>query len=320
MNTIMCSVIIRSFNEENHIGRLIDGIKKQTIFEAIEIILVDSGSTDSTVKIAECKGATIISIKPKDFSFGRALNIGCKIAKGKYLLFASAHVYPVYNTWIEKMLKPFEDESVALVYGRQIGNEKTKFSEHQIFKKWFPKDSNYDQGTPFCNNANAVIRKELWEQQAYDEKLTGLEDLDWANKIQRKGLRVIYEAHAPVVHVHDETFNKVKNRYKREAIALKKIFPNQKISFFDFVRLSIGNIISDSVYALKEKDFLSNFSGIVQFRFMQFWGTYQGFKQKGDVNNELKRRFYYPNNFKSDQSTIHEIGEKILYPEYELQH
>ena len=135
-----CSIIIRSFNEEKHIGKLIEGIKRQTLYKDTEVILVDSGSTDDTVKIASQSGVKIVPIAPEEFSFGRALNKGCEVAQGTYLLFASAHVYPVYTDWIEKMLQPFKDEKIALVYGKQIGNEVTKYSESQLFKKWFPEE------------------------------------------------------------------------------------------------------------------------------------------------------------------------------------
>ena len=150
---MICSIIIRSYNEERHIGRLIIGIQKQRIYNssAIEIILVDSGSTDSTVSIAKKLGAKVIEIPKEEFSFGRALNIGCASALGSILLFVSAHVYPVYNDWLEIILNCFDDKNVGLVYGRQIGNEITKFSEHQVFRKWFPSISNYNQDHPFCS-------------------------------------------------------------------------------------------------------------------------------------------------------------------------
>ena len=318
MSKPACSIIIRSFNEQKHIGRLIEGIKKQVVDTTVEVILVDSGSTDATVQIAKQKGATIIYIKPEDFSFGRALNIGCKAASGDILLFASAHVYPLYTNWIEKMLAPFKDEKVSLVYGKQVGNELTKYSEHQLFKKWFPKESNYRQEIPFCNNANAAIRKTLWEIQPFDELLTGLEDLDWASKIKEKGYYIAYESLAPIVHVHEETPQRIKNRYRREAIALKKIFPKEKFSFIDFLRLSSTNIFTDSFHAIHDKVFFKQFKGILQFRIMQFWGTYQGYRQL-EVNKSLKQRLYYPNQFKKQSYSEAELeemaigGEKIIY-------
>ena len=56
-----CSIVIRAYNEEKHIGRLLEGIRQQTIKD-VEVILVDSGSTDSTVAIAESYGAKIVRI------------------------------------------------------------------------------------------------------------------------------------------------------------------------------------------------------------------------------------------------------------------
>ena len=47
-----CSIVIRAYNEEKHIGRLLEGIRQQTLKD-VEIILVNSGSTDQTVSIAE---------------------------------------------------------------------------------------------------------------------------------------------------------------------------------------------------------------------------------------------------------------------------
>lgn len=315
----ICSLIIRSYNEEKHIRQLLEGIKCQTVFDSLEVILVDSGSTDDTVKIAKEYNVKVIYIKPEDFSFGRALNRGCKEAKGKFLLFASAHVYPLFKNWIEKMLYPFRDENVALVYGRQVGNEFTKYSEEQLFRKWFPVRSNYNQLIPFCNNANAVVRRELWESQHYDESLTGLEDLDWASKIQSKGYKIAYEATATIVHVHEETPARIKNRYRREAIALKIIYPSEQFSFFSFIRLTLANIISDSFHSIHDRQLFRQIGSIVMFRYMQFWGTYLGYSQNRYLNETLRKRLYYPNDLKrkgkvkAESKEITDLGEKISY-------
>jgi rhamnosyltransferase len=323
MTSLKCSIIVRSFNEEKHIGRLLKGISQQSVFSDIEVILVDSGSTDRTVEIAQSYGVTIVNIRPEDFSFGRALNMGCQAASGDFLLFASAHVYPLYTDWVEKMLAPFKNEKVALVYGRQLGNEITKYSEHQLFKKWFPAVSNHEQRIPFCNNANAIVRKELWEEQPYDEALTGLEDLDWATKIQAKGYVIAYEAFAPIVHVHEETPSRIKNRYRREAIALKNIYPNETFSFWSFIRLTNSNIWSDAVHAIHENKFLSEFPSIIMFRTLQFWGTYLGYNRDSKPDETLRMRMYYPNEFrkklfqKKQEESQHGFGEKINYADLE---
>ncbi len=69
-------------------------------------------------------------------------------------------------------MAPFTNPNIALVYGKQRGNKATKYSEYQIFTKWVPNESNLYQDYPFCNNANAAIRRGLWKQLSYNENLT----------------------------------------------------------------------------------------------------------------------------------------------------
>ena len=118
LNNLTSSIIIRSLNEESHIGKLLYGIQQQTKLPD-EIIVVDSGSTDSTLLIASSYGVKIKNIPKDEFSFGRALNIGCEIAKGEILIFLSAHVYPVNKNWLVNILNPFFDPSVVCTYGNK---------------------------------------------------------------------------------------------------------------------------------------------------------------------------------------------------------
>jgi len=175
-----CSVVIRAFNEEEYIGKLLTGIMQQTIQDR-EIILVDSGSTDATPDIAAKFPVKIVQINPAEFTFGRSLNRGVAAAAGEFVVIISAHCYPVYPDWLEKLLTPFENPQVAVCYGKQRGSETNHYSEHQFFRKYFPDISQLDQGQPFTHNANAAIRRALWRHQQYDEKLTGLEDLAWSS-------------------------------------------------------------------------------------------------------------------------------------------
>ena len=289
-----CSIIIRCYNEEQHIGRLLSGIIQQTVKD-VEIILVDSGSTDATLSIASRYPTKVVYIAPEEFSFGRALNVGCEAATSEYIVNASAHVYPVYNDWLERLLAPFVDSQIALVYGKQLGNEITKFSEHQILAKWFPDHSNLDQDHPFCNNANAAIRRKLWEKMPYNEELTGLEDLDWAKRVMNEGYHIAYAADADIMHVHNETPMRIYNRYRREAIALKRIYPHEHFNALDFIHLFISNIISDYYHASHKGMLLKNLISIPIFRLMQFSGTYRGFSQRSQITSGLKHTFYYPN-------------------------
>lgn len=288
------SVVIRALNEEKHIGRLLSGLERQSRLPD-EIILVDSGSTDATCDIARHYGARVVHIAPELFSFGRALNVGCADATSDLLVFVSAHVYPVYDSFIECLVAPFDNPSVALSYGRQIGDHRTKYSESRIMLQWFPEISIERQDHPFCNNANAAIRRSLWQSDPYDEELTGLEDLEWASRAQAKGHRIAYVAEAPVVHVHEESWSGVANRYRREAIAYTKILGDDaRVGSVESLRLLVSNIGSDVWHAFRDRELASNGPGIFRFRFAQFWGAWQGSRQTQPVSAQLRRRFYYP--------------------------
>ena len=186
--TAKCSIVVRAYNEEKHIGRLLAGIDQQD-YPNVETVLVDSGSTDRTVEIAQKYGVKLVTITPQEFTFGRSLNRGIEAAAGEFVVIISAHCYPVYPDWLSQLLAPFADPQVAISYGKQRGGETNQYSEHQWFKQYFPDHSIQSQGHPYCHNANSAIRRELWQQHPYNEALTGLEDLAWGSWAYENGLR-----------------------------------------------------------------------------------------------------------------------------------
>jgi rhamnosyltransferase len=293
MKSPLCSVIVRAYNESGHIGRLLDGINKQSIQQK-EIVVVDSGSTDDTVQISKSYGAKIIEIDPAEFSFGRSLNRGIAAAKGKYIVICSAHVYPVYPDWLERLLDPFQDQKIALTYGKQRGIAESHFSENQIFQHWFPDHSQRTQAHPFCNNANAAIRRELWEKHPFNENLPALEDLAWAKWVHDQGYGIAYISDAEIIHIHHENWKNIENRYKREGMAFKQIYPQESFRLGDLIRLFCSNAINDLLAAKEERVVIKQFWGILRFRWMQFHGTYLGYKQSGPLTWRLKQAFYYP--------------------------
>jgi glycosyltransferase involved in cell wall biosynthesis len=306
------SAVIRAYNEAAHIGRLLEGLRQQTLTPD-EVIVVDSGSTDDTVAIAQAAGCSIVHIAKSEFSFGRALNRGCAAASGDILLFASAHVYPVYNTYLEHIVGAFTRDGVAIAYGRQVGDERTKFSESRVMLKWFPNQNIWDQGHAFSNNANAAVLKSVWEESPYDESLTGLEDLDFARKAMARGHKVSYVADAPVVHVHEESWNIIRNRYRREAMAYSRIVDGSKMSLQGAVGLALSNIAGDYKDALKARRLLGNVVGIPLFRTAQFLGAWEGFRAPDDASAQLLQRFYYPSESHSTTHAVPEPGRRIQY-------
>lgn len=123
--------------------------------------------------------------------------------------------------------------------------------------------------------------------------MTGLEDLAWGKEVQGAGCAISYVAEAEVVHVHDETPRSVLNRYRREAMAFKWVYPEAHFSLYDFARNVLSSIGFDLLYASRASQLWCSVPGIFWFRFNQFWGTYQGYRHSGVLTPDLRQTFYY---------------------------
>jgi len=311
------SVIVRTYNEAAHLGRLVHGLNSQTVRPA-EIVVVDSGSTDGTADLAGALDCRVVHINKEEFSFGRALNRGCQAAGGDILLIMSAHVYPVYDSYVEHMLDALQRPGVAIAYGRQIGDHRTKFSESRVMLRWFPSENIWDQGHPFSNNASAAIWASTWADHPYDESLTGLEDLAFAKRVIAAGKKVAYVADAPIVHVHEETWQTIRNRYRREAIAYTKIEPESGMSFATAIYLAAKNIAADYVGAARSRQLGPNLTSIPRFRFAQFIGAWEGFRIGDKASRSLIERFYYPPDTE-EKTGRPEPGSLVDYEAFELE-
>lgn len=314
MNSAETSIIIRTYNEGRHLGRLLDGILAQE-YENREIIIVDSGSTDNTLDIARRYPVKILTIRKEDFSFGYSLNIGCKNATGEHLVFVSAHTYPLNNQWLGNIIKPFEDLKVGMVYGRQIGNETTKISEEKDMLNNFREKSRILVEESLGNNANAAVRKSLWNDIPFDEELPGLEDIDWAHKIQKKGYYVYYKADAVIYHIHNETYKQIYNRFKREAIAYKTIFPDFRYHSWNAFLVTILAVLKDIYFGFSLKKPLKVISTAIPYRYAEFRGCRDGYRHTGVLAEKLRNELYYP---QKNRSVVISAANKHQLMEMEI--
>jgi GT2 family glycosyltransferase len=254
-----------------------------------------------------------VQINPAEFTFGRSLNRGVAVAAGEFVVIISAHCYPVYPDWLEQLLKPFEDSRVAVSYGKQRGAETNHYSEHQFFRNYFPDISQLNQGQPYTHNANAAIRKSLWEGHPYDEQLTGLEDLAWSSWAKEQGYSIAYAADAEIIHIHLETMKQVHNRYRREAIAMKQILPASQFSIRNMISMIIRKSVKDISQARRDRVLLKEILNILRFRVFQYLGTWQGYRYSGKIDLQLHQQFYYPPQLLSDKFPEERAVEPINY-------
>lgn len=290
------SVVVRTLNEARYLEDLLVGIaKQQTNGLRVEVVVVDSGSTDDTVAIAQRHGCHVEYIKKSDFSFGRSLNQGCRAAAGEILVITSGHCVPYDEKWLQNLCRPIQAGLAQYTYGKQLGGSENYFSEHRIFEKYYPTESQLPQDGFFCNNANSAIHRAAWESYSFDEELTGLEDMELAQRLVQDGGKVAYCADAAVYHHHTETWPQVRRRFEREAIALQKIMPQLHVGLLDTLRYLVSSCIKD-INALKPKQRgVQSFKSIFLYRWNQYLGSWRGNHKHRQLSRSQKEKYFYPN-------------------------
>lgn len=269
------SIVIRARNGAAFLGRLLAGIRLQEVADT-EIILVDSGSTDDTRAIAEAHGCRVVIIELERFTYGRALNVGCAAARGRTCVFVSAHCVPVNDRWLTRLLEPLRDAAVAGSYGKQLPLPETLSYEQRNLLLGFPFDSRPQSSQIFFHNANAALRREVWERLSFDETLPGLEDREWARRVLTAGWQIVYEPLAMVYHRHGETLAQIYGRSHCEGVALRRLDPSLAQSPARFVVNYLRGVQRDLRFVWRYGRPLRSAVELVPQRFMEVYGTYRG--------------------------------------------
>lgn len=274
--SVETSVVIRTFNEQKHLPALLAALKQQE-YRDFEVLVIDSGSIDHTREIAVQHGARVVRIDPRDFTFGYSLNVGIRESKGRFIAIVSAHTLPLDGNWLERLVAPFREERVAMVYGRQKGNTLTKFSERRDFERIFGRKRIVMKPPRFfANNANSAVRKDLWEQHPFDQALPGLEDIEWAKYWMGKEYNVVYVPEAALYHIHEENWRQVRHRYYREAVAARWIGIKRKRHTVTDTLAEIAYLTGDIWTALAEPEKNRRIHESVLFRANKAYGNVKG--------------------------------------------
>lgn len=196
------SIIIRTFNEEKWIGECLRGVLDQTI-DDIKVILVDNQSTDKTVEKAKNVYPDLSVVEIDEYYPGLALNKGIRASSTPYFVCLSAHCIPVGEHWLEHLRENFDEyKNIAGVYGRQLPLESSDpIDKRDLFRTFGPEKRVQTQDT-FFHNANSMVRRDIWDEYPFDEKVTNIEDQIWANRVLNEGYKLVYEPEAAVYHHH----------------------------------------------------------------------------------------------------------------------
>lgn len=187
MTVPAASVIVRCKDEATTIERVLHALGRQTI--AVEIIVIDSGSTDGTLDIARRHADRLIEIRPEEFSFGGALNLGAAEAEAAVHVALSAHCEPAREDWIERALTWYRDPAIAATNGDVRGPDGRPL-EAPIIQDRALAWAHPEWG--FSNHA-ASWRAEVWREHRFDETMTASEDKEWARRVLAAGWLIAYD-------------------------------------------------------------------------------------------------------------------------------
>ena len=212
------SIVIPTNNAGPRFAATLEAVRRQSIES--EIVVVDSGSTDNTVSIADRFGAKVDSIPPESFNHGGTRNRGIAQSSGRYCVLLVQDALPVGARWLDALLQPFADSRVAAVSGRveprpdadTVGRWETVAQSDLLgpsarvseVRDWnaFETLSREDRlRLVTSNNVACVLRREAWEELPFSATAFG-EDLDWGLRALQAGRRLAYTPDAAVLHSH----------------------------------------------------------------------------------------------------------------------
>jgi rhamnosyltransferase len=227
-----CSISILTKNEGANIRGCLDGVFSQEFRGNFEIILVDSGSTDATLEIAQGYPIRIEQIRPQEFHHARTRNFAASLGRGPILINLSGDAIPASKNWLTNMTANFSDTSVGAVYGRQLPKPGSPVERSDTFdtvygEKKMVKDPAHRNGMGYrfyhFSDVNSALRRSVWEANPYPEDLKMFEDVAIAKRVLDAGWKIVYEPEAPVYHSHHYSAKQLFKRYFDIGYTLKEL-------------------------------------------------------------------------------------------------
>jgi len=171
------SIIIPTINEANNLPLLLSDLT--SIQKEGEIIIVDSGSEDKTIDIANIYGAEVYLSEERNR--GLQLNIGAKKSKGDWLIFLHADTRLTHN-WFKKINSVLNGDKDYIYYFKfKINNKKIIYRFLEIlvnFRSKYLKQPYGDQGL--------IIHRAIYFRNNGFRKIPLMEDIDFLRRLNNK--------------------------------------------------------------------------------------------------------------------------------------
>lgn len=221
MKFLLC---IPTYNAGNLWNKWIKAYESQSV-TAEQVIVIDSSSSDDTVKLAKDAMFSVFSIPQSEFNHGRTRNQAVRFAENfaDILVFMTQDAILASPDSLEKLLVPFSDPEVAAVCGRQLPHHNaTPLAAHTRYFN-YPSESRVRTmadisalgiKTAFMSNSFAAYRLSVFDKLGgFPDNTILAEDMYLTAKMILSGYKVAYCAEAKVFHSHNYTLKQEFQRY-----------------------------------------------------------------------------------------------------------
>lgn len=208
------SVVMRSFNEAWAIGETIQQLFNQDFDGEIELIVIDSGSSDGSIDIIKKSGrARLIQIPLGTYVPGVVLNQGAREASHDWIVYLNADATPVGTDWLVNLLEVCVDNpKFGAAFSRQIPRPDCQaVFAHDYDRCFGPERESKDWGH-FFSMVSSITHRSVLDKVPIREDLQYAEDDEWTRRLVKSGYEIPYAIRSVAMHSHNYT---LRQTYKR---------------------------------------------------------------------------------------------------------
>jgi len=234
------SIIIPNWNGEHLLKTCLPTLKAHTKIE-YELIVVDNGSTDNSVKYLEKQNVKVIK-NGENLGFSKAINIGTRISRGEYILWLNNDIIIKADGWLKYMVDEFNKIPNCGAVGPSGGRiHPTTLQYIGGYHPFYKGEVEYIEG--WC----LLTSKKVLDDVGFldEDFFMFAEDSEWCFRAKKKGYKIIQIPNVPILHLGSMT---VKNQVKGNPGA---VFDYREIS--EQSRLKLKEKISSFSSPEKEK-------------------------------------------------------------------
>lgn len=216
-------VIMRSRNDAGLIDASLESLFRQK--HPFRLTVFDNDSHDGTLDIIKKYNCRIINVPAGTYVPGRVLNQGMRETDSEFVVFLNSDCQPLDASWLTNLVHGLAVlENVAAVFGRQEPRPDCHFLLAKDTWDTFSDGVRQKYWRHCFSMAASAIRRSVWQELPFSERLNYSEDIDWTWQARQKGYQINYVQTAAVYHSHNYTLDEVRKRAYGEGRAEAHIF------------------------------------------------------------------------------------------------